>query len=333
MMVVISIALIMMILILPIFQISTRTISNVERRLAVYEAARNILDYLEANAAQVFINEKGEHFSIKSCSFQDNDAFTPTQGTPDSKPYRFSRREADAMDFSMRAGPLHWNTAWRLILFAGQQEESTQAHGSDGWFASTRSTYQYLSMVNRNQLKSDVSSVVTTVSAGPPVPLGLYTYLNKRFSRLQGSMAFNEPVRFFEPGSEKNAPFWGYAPQGSVTGWQPIASSSWDFRESSRSALLDLNIAYWDDVARKYIDPPDNTAIYFAPPPKSLRFTITVCDREKRTRLTLCRNVLIPCGTGKGVVLDTRDTDYQLPGPFNRTKNLDVLDPNIMNAP
>jgi hypothetical protein len=109
--------------------------------------------------------------------------------------------------------------------------------------------------------------------------------------------------------------------------------------------LMDLDIAYWDEVAQAFVDPPDNTVIYFWPPPKAIRITITVCDREKRATVTLCRVVYVPIAPGGNVtaaavggsqVTNSLDTVYQsFPtgaspatkpiGGYNRTKYMPKL--------
>ncbi|HYF51762.1 MAG TPA: prepilin-type N-terminal cleavage/methylation domain-containing protein, partial [Planctomycetota bacterium] len=95
MMIVLSITLLMMVLIVPIFQVSTRTVQRVEQKLKTYEAARMILDLLEGEIMQaVTANERGEIFSIKNFDFKDNDKFTP-DFDPAKRYSLSSRRESD----------------------------------------------------------------------------------------------------------------------------------------------------------------------------------------------------------------------------------------------
>src|SRR5476649_1096975 len=77
MMVVLTVSLLLMTMIVPIFRLSTKTVQVVERKLAVYESARNVLDLVESELQLAISNEKGEHFSIKHVSWIDTDTFTP----------------------------------------------------------------------------------------------------------------------------------------------------------------------------------------------------------------------------------------------------------------
>lgn len=108
MMVVLAICVSLMLLIVPIFRVSTGTVRNVEEKLAAYEAARNILDVMEQEIKQSMMNERGEHFSIKSVPYKDTDPFTPDQtgsaATMDTTKYTYSRREACTLNL-MRPQP------------------------------------------------------------------------------------------------------------------------------------------------------------------------------------------------------------------------------------
>lgn len=86
MMVVLTVSLLMMTMIVPIFKVSTRTVQTVERKLAVYEAARNIIEIIESDVQLAMSNEKGDHFSIKHVSWLDTDPFTPPSPTPPLTP-------------------------------------------------------------------------------------------------------------------------------------------------------------------------------------------------------------------------------------------------------
>src|SRR4051812_30704745 len=99
MMVVATIGLSMTVCIALIFKVSTKTVQNVERKLAVYEAARNILDIVHQQMLTALSNERGEQFSIKSAYYIDNDPFTPENADSTARYGTTSRREADALNF------------------------------------------------------------------------------------------------------------------------------------------------------------------------------------------------------------------------------------------
>jgi len=107
---------------------------------------------------------------------------------------------------------------------------------------------------------------------------------------------------------------------------------------------MDLDIAYWDARAREFKDPPDNTLLALAPGPRAIRITITVCDKDRRGSATLCRIIQVnahglcddevssPGGSGQinRAALDVIRLDRDLT-PYNRPKNLKVLEPNMFN--
>src|SRR6185436_13543238 len=106
MLVVLAISLMLMVLVVPVFQVTTKTVQAVERKLSVYEAARNILDIIESDVKLGVVNERGGHWSLKSVAWEDNDAFTPPGSTlitgntdKASMAYKQSRRFADAVNY------------------------------------------------------------------------------------------------------------------------------------------------------------------------------------------------------------------------------------------
>jgi hypothetical protein len=99
--------------------------------------------------------------------------------------------------------------------------------------------------------------------------------------------------------------------------------------------IMDLDIAYWDEDAKKFRDPPDNSVIYFSPPPKAVRVTITVCDAERRSTVTLCRVIHLAVGSNAAGGISQKqwikpdDGDYTVPVPCNQVKNLITLEPTL----
>ena len=322
MMVVLLISLMLVTMALSIFQVSTRTIEHIERRLAVYEAARNTLDRFECEIMTAFVNEKGDEFCIKAVNFLDTDPFTPAASPAGSdKKFYQSRRDLDAIYYLRRTAGARWSispysgSAWHPFA------EPSQVYYPDLFRTYLRPNVLYGSLQwpytvtgFRNTMLADVSKIDS----------GLY--MDMRWTNTgdywdgstgrQVGWASNELMTEFSPGAEKNAPN------------DPVTSIYGKYNNGGN--IMDLEISYWDDTVQKFLSVPDFTSVYFAPPPKAVRVTITVCAREKRDRVTLSRVIKIPVGNGAGAVQDTRDADFANPSyPYNRTKNLKLLEPNI----
>ncbi|MBI3829759.1 MAG: type II secretion system protein [Planctomycetes bacterium] len=317
MMIVITICLAMMVLVVPIFQVSTRTVKIVEQKLAVYEAARNILDTMELEIHQAVMNEKGENFALKSTSWDDTDAFTAA-GTTGM--YSQSRRQADALCFMKRQAGSRYSAS---ATWAGMNYPLAEPYGDpDVWVGGLfdplmfrngaldwdGSSGVWIQRASRGAQLADVSAIEALFFFGGRGPGG--TYYMKNGQRID--TVLDETESLLAPGRECLA--------------QLASGNGNNQKGAAVGNLYDLDIAYWDDAEAKFKDPPGDTAIYFAPPPKALRLTINVCDFDKRTHATFCRIVRIPIGTGMGVVQDTMDNDFLDPYPYNRTKNLKLLD-------
>lgn len=342
MLIVLAISLMLMVLVVPVFQVTTKTVQTVERKLSVYEAARNILDIIEADVKLAVMNERGGHWSLKSVAWEDNDAFTPPgsaiiPGATDasSLAYKESRRFADAVNYVRLEGagnasnedtagkplsrfpggkafplsyypntndyPEMWRTSLRTSLLYQNMLESNDEEFSDA-APNTRWT--------RNEQLADVSVNETTFvyysvldqfrwwNTGP-------FYMTRHYDQVPDPIGVGKEVKVV-PAYHGN--------QGSMV-----------MRRISGIRVLDLDASYWDDTQNKFVDPPDNTVIYFWPAPKAIRVTITVCDADKRSTLTLCRVIYIPIGFSDGNVANTMDTSYTAPASFNRTKYMPKL--------
>jgi prepilin-type N-terminal cleavage/methylation domain-containing protein len=320
MLVVLIISLLLMLLIVPVFRVSTGTVQAVERKLAVYEAARNLLDMVEIEVQHAALNERGEHFAIKNVSFQDNDPFTPA-GTGR---YYFSRREANAIHYlKYQAGgyiydpdaqypagmefPLCYpnHPSWQECFMSVLRSDLLYSKGSAYWEddASIDQTHELMDVSAIGTFGTDCERKAENNNYQPP----------------QGPVPSDEPSDFFAPNHELTAPQYCTRFDNTAMG-----------RRLGQYRIMDLGFSYWDDVVKQFKDVPDNMAVYFAPPPKALRITITVCDRDKRLRGTFSRVVVIPVGSGDGVVTDSQDTDFSLSANlYNHTKNLKVIDPLI----
>jgi prepilin-type N-terminal cleavage/methylation domain-containing protein len=342
---VLAISLSLTLMIVPIFRLSTSTVQNVEEKLAAYEAARNILDVLEQEIKQAMVNERGEHFSIKHVPYKDTDMFTRDQtGNPlamDTTPYIYSRREGCALNLVRpQPGAQFSNASWDRSTLV----EGTLAHPlayntqmiyeptlHESWFESIRTTEMYPQPQNdsgqnvvygeaaltRTQLLNDVSQIELSM------------YLQARDNEPDidaGGMEWhNEPPYRLAPGNELTT-------ERKFMDW----IDQYTRMHLGGMNVLDFNVAYWNDVDGKFYDAEDNTVIYFAPPPKAVRLTITVCDRLKRKEVTMSRIVQIPVAMGDGVVLNkgaAADTNYATPAPFNRQKDLTTLEPGVVTGP
>jgi hypothetical protein len=316
-------------------------VKAVEEKLAAYGAARNILDLFEMEVRQAMINERGEHFSIKSMSYMDTDEDPDGNESgyisPDGDPttlqmrYKLSRRYADGVNF-VKPQPGSWfRSNNRRTRVTGSMPHPMTYSGAkmnpsihEAWRVSLRSTllyprsadpaYRYEPPPTRAQMLDDLSLVETSMlfyaRNNDPVEAGSFgSWRNERPNLLQPGkeirLAVNHNGDYAEDYTRK-----------AITG----------------IALMDMDIAWWDDVDFEFKELREGAVIYFAPPPKAIRITITVCDRKKRKAVTLQRVIQIPGGSGDGVVSNhtaTLDTDYFLPEMYNREKNLTALEPGL----
>ena len=354
MMVVLTVSLLMMTMIVPIFKVSTRTVQTVERKLAVYEAARNIIEIIESDVQLAMSNEKGDHFSIKHVSWLDTDPFTPPSPTPPLTPgvsdtsslaYRQSRRVTDALDYiriegnGVRGGPdqfpggkafpmaypdhnLAYPEAWKCSLRSTLLYQHPVAYASSDYQLSASGQRW-----NRNEQLADVGQIEAAL-----VFYSSFDQPKWYAGALNYAQHYDQAPQFMGPGREIRVPISldAVGDQGGVVQ-----------RRLGGLKIMDLSIAYWDDSpanaggggGKQFKDLPDNTVVYFWPAPKAIRITITVCDVDKRDQVTLCRVVQIPLGCGGGVInTAAMDTAYysaalggNTPAVFNRTKYLPQL--------
>jgi prepilin-type N-terminal cleavage/methylation domain-containing protein len=325
MMTVLVVSLLMMIMIVPIFNVSTHTVRLVERKLAVYEAARGLLDELEDNIRRSATNERGEMFALKSMQFTDTDTFTPNNPDPSAKFAASSIRSADRLQFLfMRQGI---GNGWRDYATISSKVISPPFAGSrnfalsyDQWMGDL---YEGCVASNlhdcfdnnyvRKDLLADVSKLECAILISSRISRGNYD---------------DEWPDYFAVGNEIGTPNY----------MNP--ASGWGTTTIPGLRMMDFEVAYWDEGAKRYKRAPLDTAIYFAPLPRALRITMTVCDGDKRTSATLARIINLPTGVADcDDVVDTRDDVYFEADPsdplhpktteFFRTKNLNTLDTNL----
>ena len=351
MMVVLTVSLLLMTMIVPIFRVTTRTVQTVERKLAVYEAARNIIEIIESDVQLAMTNERGEHFSLKHVSWLDTDPFTPVSPSPALDPgvsdtnnlaFHQSRRFTDALDYirvegnGVRGGPTQFPGG---KAFPMAYPDHNLAY-PEVWKCSLRSTLLYQHPIayaasdyqtdavgqrwNRNEQVADVSQIEAAI-----VFYAAFDQPKWYAGTLNYAQHYDQVPQFMGPGREIRVPISldAVGDQGGVVQ-----------RRLGGLKLMDLQISYWDDSpsaggGKQFKDLPDNTVVYFWPAPKAIRITITVCDSEKRDQVTLCRVVQIPLGCGNGAVnTAAMDKAYysaaignNSPAIFNRTKYLPQL--------
>jgi len=353
MLTVLAIALTMVALTVPIFGMATKTVGAVQRKLTIYASARNVLDTFEAEARLAISNERGGHFSIKKLAFQDSDPFTPQESFPDTKKYVCSRREADCLNLvQLQPGGYEWTGkvgSQTVPVLPGAQPfplayPNNWGRYAEGWRVELTSSlsYQTPSVVDVDQDEGGSAKEVTDQLAdvsGITTPVHSYAICNyiKDNCITEGypssTRLYDEVYDQLGPGKEiKNA-------RRAQT--EATVPSRQHYRGVSGIRVMDLDIAYWDDAQRKFLNVPDARVVYFAPPPKAVRFTITVCDREKRYgSITLQRVVYLPAGHGQASVQTTDDNfyyNYSASGSnpanpckatsFNRTKRIKNLPP------
>ncbi len=319
MMLVLFVSMLLMTMVMPVFRVSTRAVQTIERKLAVYEAARNILDVIEIEIQQAALNERGEHFSLKRVTFTDTDPFTPSAVT------RFfgSKREAGSINYlKHQPGGLNYNssTPYRGGMPFALCYSTSAGTINEGYLGSVNSTLLY-NVTDQTAKLADVSQIECKPHANPKNEPPYYT--TDPVTHVSTGHLGDEPDDWSAPGHEVNAP--KYIECG--------GSSYYQF-DITPIKTIDIVFAYWDATTSTWNDVPDGSAIYFAPPPKAVRVTILVCDFQKRATGIFSRVVALPCGWGNGVVTDSRDgvlTDPSTP-LYNRTKDLKKIDPAIFGT-
>ena len=359
MMVVLTVSLLLMTMIVPIFRLSTKTVQVVERKLAVYESARNVLDLIEAEMQLAITTDKGEHFSIKHVSWLDTDPFTPPFGGPPIMPgttdptnmaFKHERRISDAVNYVRLEGH-GTNTNWvpSMRMFPGgkffpMSYPILENYYPDGWKCSMRSTLLYQHDFEQGDGDSDAGqkrwSRAEQLGDVSQVELAfIFETIANQWEGVQPVKTYYDQCpNFLGPGREIKVPHL-IGPTGGAGQLECQRQ-----RRLGDIKVMDLAVSYWDDVQKKYQDLPENTVVYFFPMPKAIRTTITVCDIDKRTTLTLCRITQLPCGSGDGNVLlnaaGAADTAYYTDkvqpnnttfAVYNRTKYLPAL-PNAFNG-
>jgi prepilin-type N-terminal cleavage/methylation domain-containing protein len=318
MMVVLVIGLIMMTIIVPVVTVSTRVTKSVQTKLEVYQAARNILDICQESVQQAMTNERGGLFGIKSVTFTDTDSFTP----PGDAPYTQSRREADGIWYVQNyAGGIAGNDYSDIPCALPHPLSHPMQTFPEYSRCVIASNLLGQTDTARKPLLADVSAI-RRVQAGGGLMNGGQRASPAGTPQLP---ARDFPSDFIVPGNDL-----------ALGNYNGLHSSSGMFNAIS---VMDFDVAYWDAKADEFRNPPDNTAVYFPLPPKAIRITITVCDVNKRSRVTLSRVIHLMTGLNDGTLDPAQtapDSKYfdaaNNISQFNRAKDLTVLEPALLSA-
>jgi len=324
-MVVVAVALTMMTMIVPIFSVTTRTVGTVERRLIIYQRARNIIDQIENDVWMAGVNERGDTFNIKSVTYLDVDQNRAVSPGPDVDPslpnnplppdpvaYRMSRRYASAINvMKHQGGGFRWANG--LVMPGSQAFPNSYPeffiNTPEAWKVSIRSTLLYHQFTNywqdlgynfsRTQQLEDISRIRLEMTNNA-------VYMRSTYGGGGGNMHYDQLFHDTEPGYEikhtgDRWEYWARCSEDPNRLASGLTSANQYYevqRVSGAISLLDFDVAYWDDASRQFKRPPDGTMVNFAPAPKAVRITVTVADQDKRMLLTLARVIGIANGTG-----------------------------------
>jgi prepilin-type N-terminal cleavage/methylation domain-containing protein len=343
MLVVMAVSLLLVVTIVPVFAMATHTVTAVQRKLSLYESARNILDLVEAEIRLAAINDRGEHFSIKTWVVQDTDPHTPTLATPDTVRYHYSRRDGDTVNYvKMQAGAYRFApnlTQPGSMAFPMAYPEISET-APEGWKCSIRSSLMYPYLFNEGGAGVPAEGTLTRAQQLPNASLPEIQLYARGINCMHAGTGDN--IDEYDPIPHNLAPGFEIKSSTNSSSGNPALGQE-DPKEKTQALMwkeirrtkerkfggihtMDFAVAYWDDVTRKFVDVPDNSAIYFWPFPKVVRVTITVCDPDQRGQITLSRIIQPMVGIGDGHITIARESNGTLdvdPKPFNRPKILD----------
>jgi prepilin-type N-terminal cleavage/methylation domain-containing protein len=272
-MVVVSIALMVMLMITPIFSVVSRTVQKVEEKLDVYEAARNVLDNFELEVQQAIQNERGEMFGIKNVSFKGTaglDPFCKAGFNPDgTSRYYFDERSADAVHFLKVRTQSNHHQSDKIRYPLDFQHATTHdfwVNTIEIYSAMLSSNLLYLTPASRtnNRLK-DVRNIAIDLNEGgrrycdkypvpnpppptppPPIPIEYY---------------YSEPPDCLSPWKGNTAP-WNCTDDR-----QEFMNLRYGSAQNS-IGVMDFDVEYWDEKKKIWREPPTDTAVFFRHIPK-----------------------------------------------------------------
>jgi type II secretory pathway pseudopilin PulG len=315
MMVVMFISLAMMVLVVPIFSLSIKTVKSVERKLEVQEASRMALDLLDQMFQAVVFDSRGNHFSLRHKSFPSNDPIT----VPGAQPFSQSLRRADSSAFlALPAAKLdkgdnrpfaacYYAPDPLLRSFGDATPPRTDVMWVQPYAALQRIAYRdpcIDTAVEESHIRVRYSDMKPDRTASGKYTLNTLGVGHETFTILDTSES--------------------HPNEGSIF---------------PRFYAIDLAFDYWDDAERKFKQLNEGEACYFAPPPKALRATLTflvihydknvegvgIRTPQKSSRMTVSRIFWLPASLGDGVVSGTTNS-YTDPLPYNKHINILVAD-------
>jgi prepilin-type N-terminal cleavage/methylation domain-containing protein len=326
-MVVLLITLIIMGMLTSFFVTTTKVVSVVELKLRLNEQARGILDTLEEQIINACANERGGQFAVKGLSFTDGDSNLKV--SPDNNATA-SKRKVDALHF-VQTAPIKavmkgypYSGGYPFPLYSSWVSNSSAAHeyGMVVLFANIHyalrpdgepntgfhPTNESDAAIKNAAIKNDVSRLSYSILKRElnNNPRTNYTRVLTDPDGAGGNYHIPGDVvpHRLEPGYELGAAQLNLNMGGTST---KLAITTFQFSETTRDIfdfddvhLMDLSIAVWDETDRKFYRVNDLCAVYFAPIPKAILISITVCDLNKKGRVSFSRIIRPPTGGGEG---------------------------------
>jgi prepilin-type N-terminal cleavage/methylation domain-containing protein len=317
MMLVVFISLIMIVMAVPIFNVSIKTVKVVERKLAVHEASRMALDMVDEILQGIVFDPRGNHFSLRRKSYPSSDPIT----IPGAQPYYQSLRRMDSANFlTLPSAKFDDPIPGGFLIPCYYANTPMLRSCTVGW----RPDVMFMQVLGSFQ-----RTAYRTASIDSAVDNSLLQFVNT-YSTTPASPKY--PLNALGPGRE-------YYAKDSITGGGLPKSDVRPFY------AIDVAFDYWDDVERKFKELADNEACYFAPPPKAIRATlsfvvvhydkvaegVSVRTPAKSSRMTVSRILWLPTAGGDGVVAGTA-INYTDPMPYNKHIDLSQADPAIFTA-
>jgi hypothetical protein len=327
-MVVMVITLIIMGMLTSLFVSATKVVQVVELKLRLNEQARGILDSFEQQITNACADERGGIFAIKALDFTDGDTDPKVSKTvADSKRkvdmlnYVYpSRKDVKTMyNYPPSGGfPYALGSSWNAVSGGDPADHTVEfvmaafmanVHypADDGFhgvtynsdFKMTAGLVAAEIFARKMAAKNDVSRIWYCLRRAEPAnnPSGTNPLMPGAYP---GADAHPHQL---EPGYEYGGPYRG---QGSGHAGISYQAAGYKHNDEAPYAIfndvyvMDMSIAVWDETDRKFHRVPSLCAVYFAPIPKAILISMTVCDINKKGRISYSRIVRMPAGIGDG---------------------------------
>jgi prepilin-type N-terminal cleavage/methylation domain-containing protein len=362
-MVVLVITLIIMGMLTTIFVTTTKVVNVVELKLRVNEQARGILDTFEEQLMNASANERGGNFVVKGAKFTDGD---PSVKVSNNAITTASTRYADTLNFAQTADvgrvaisnyPLKGGYPFPFyktsIAISGHQEFALNGFLSNIHYAFSGANSTGSARIQSSfygvQLATDQTTINNDISR-ITYELNKKTIKRRVVSQVDRSVVDGGGAYYTVPNSSPHSLEPGFELRGIYSGTVATqgTGSGLGYNNSMQDVhVLDFAVSVWDETDRKFHRIPHLHAVYFAPIPKAVLVTITVCDIHKKGRASYSRIMHPRTGTGSGhfdaTIVDTGaeanalatkitgktpsetvGCKLSLPLPYNRLKELRV---------